>query len=54
LTQLVLNDFWLFPKIKSALKGRTFQGTEGIQRKSDNGIETGVPKMLPTLAASLG
>jgi hypothetical protein len=25
---LALNDFWLFPKIKSALKGRRFQDTE--------------------------
>jgi hypothetical protein len=25
-------DFWLFPKIKSALKGRKFQDTEDIQK----------------------
>jgi len=27
---LALNDFWLFPKIKSALKGLRFQDTEDI------------------------
>jgi hypothetical protein len=27
---LVPNDFWLFPKIKSALKGRRFQDIEDI------------------------
>jgi hypothetical protein len=26
------NDFWLFPKIKSALKGRKFQDIEDIQK----------------------
>jgi len=26
------NDFWLFPRIKSALKGRRFQYTEDIQK----------------------
>jgi len=31
-TDLAPNDFWLFPKIKSALKGRRFQDTEDIQR----------------------
>jgi len=31
---LVLNDFWLFPKVKSALKGRRFQGTEDIQKNT--------------------
>jgi len=29
---LAPNDFWLFPKIKSALKGRRFQDTENIQK----------------------
>jgi hypothetical protein len=54
---LATNDFWLFPKIKSALNGRRFQDTEGIQN-CDNGTEryftTGVPKMFPTVAATLG
>jgi hypothetical protein len=27
------NDFWLFPKIKSALKWRKFQDTEHIQKE---------------------
>jgi len=30
-SHLVLNDFWLFPKIQSALQGRRFQDTEDIQ-----------------------
>jgi len=29
---LALNDFWLFPKIKSSLKGQRFQDTEDIQQ----------------------
>jgi hypothetical protein len=29
---LALNDFWLFSKIKSALKGRRFQNTENIKK----------------------
>jgi hypothetical protein len=49
---LARNDFWLVLKIKSALKGRRCQDTE------DDGTEdystTGVPKMFPTVAASLG
>jgi hypothetical protein len=51
---LALNDFWLFPKIKSALKGRRFLD---IDKKKYDGIEsystTRVPKIFPTLAASL-
>jgi hypothetical protein len=31
-SDLALNDFWLFPKTKPALKGRKFQDIEGIQR----------------------
>jgi hypothetical protein len=31
---MTLNDFWLFPKIKSALKGRRFQDTEDIQQNA--------------------
>jgi len=30
---LVPNDLWLFPKIKSALKGWRFQDVEDIQKK---------------------
>jgi hypothetical protein len=29
---LALNDFWLFPEIKYALKGRRFQNNEDIQK----------------------
>jgi transposase len=31
---LARNDFWLFPKIKSSLKGRIFQDTEDIIQKN--------------------
>jgi hypothetical protein len=34
------NDFWLFPKIKSALKGRRFQDTEDIQKKFEDGTKS--------------
>jgi hypothetical protein len=56
---LAPNDFWLFPEIKYALKGRRFQDIGDIQkRKSDDSTEsystTGDPKMLPTVTASLG
>jgi hypothetical protein len=30
-TYSALNDFWLFPKIKSILKGRRFQDIEDVQ-----------------------
>jgi hypothetical protein len=53
-----LNDFWLFPKIKSALKGRRFLDSEYIQKKYDDGTEsystTGVLNMSATVAALLG
>jgi len=29
---LAQNDFWLFPKIKSTLKGRRFQDTDNVQK----------------------
>jgi hypothetical protein len=57
---LAPNDFLLFEKIKFALKGQRFQDTEDIShpKKSYDGTEnystTGVPKMSPTVAASLG
>jgi hypothetical protein len=55
-TGSTLNDFFLFPKIKYALKGRRFQDIEDI-KKCDNGTEsyykTGVPKMFPTVAGSI-
>jgi hypothetical protein len=53
---LVLNDFLLFPKIWSTLKGPWFQDIEDIQNKSDNGTESystrGVPKVLPIVAVA--
>jgi hypothetical protein len=53
---LAPNGFWLFPKIRSALKGRIFQNMEDI--KCEDGTETysttGVPKMFLTVTASLG
>jgi hypothetical protein len=51
------NDFWLFSKIKSALKGRRFQDIEDIQKCDDDTesyFTTGIPKMFPIVAASLG
>jgi hypothetical protein len=38
-TDLVPDDFWLFPKIKSVLKGRRFQDIEDVQKKSDDVTE---------------
>jgi len=40
---MVPNDFWLFPKIKSALNGRRFQDIEDIQKKN----VTTAPKAIP-------
>jgi hypothetical protein len=55
---LKCNTLLLFPKIKSALKERIFRDKEDILRKCDNGTEsystTGVPKIFPMVAASLG
>jgi hypothetical protein len=42
-------DIWLFPEIKSPLKGRTFQDTH-----TESYSTSGVQKMFPTVAASLG
>jgi len=52
------NGFWLFPKLKSALKGRRFQDIEDIgKKKCDDDIErystTGVARMFPAMAALL-
>jgi hypothetical protein len=52
---LALNDFWLFPEIKSALKGWRFQDTEDIKKKNvttESCSTTGVTKMFPPVAAS--
>jgi hypothetical protein len=35
---LAPNNFWTFPKIKSALKGRRFQDTEDIKKMKMKGI----------------
>jgi hypothetical protein len=47
---LAPNDFWLFPKIKSALNGIRFQDIEDIKKKSDDITEsystTGVPRFF--------
>jgi hypothetical protein len=47
------NDFWLFPEIKSALKGQRFQDIEEMQKECKSYSTTGVPKMFQTVAASL-
>jgi len=44
---LAPNDFWLFPKIKSALKGRRYQDTEDNHKKCDNGTENYWTPRLP-------
>jgi hypothetical protein len=36
---LAPNDFWLFPNIKSALKGQTFQDNENIQENVTMGLK---------------
>jgi hypothetical protein len=36
---LAPDDVWLFPKTRSALKGRRFQDTEDIQKECDNALE---------------
>jgi hypothetical protein len=47
---LAPNDFWLFLKVKSDLKGRGFQDIEDIQKKCDDDSITGVPKIFPTVS----
>jgi histone-lysine N-methyltransferase SETMAR len=53
---LAPNDLWLFPKIKSALKGRSFHDIEDIRKydSTESYSTKRVPKMFPTVAASLG
>jgi hypothetical protein len=48
-----MNDFWLFPKIKSALKERRFQDTEYVHDSTGSYSTTGIPKMFPAVAESL-
>jgi hypothetical protein len=54
---LTPSDFWLFPKIKSTLKGRGFQDVEDIHknvRTAMKAFHNRIPKMFPTVATSLG
>jgi hypothetical protein len=55
---LATNDFWLCPKIKSALKGLRFQDLEDIQKKCDDSTEsystTGVPKNVSNIGNIVG
>jgi hypothetical protein len=59
-SDLAASDFWLFPKIDSALKDEDFRTlkTSKKKKKCDDGTESyfiaGVPKMFLTVAASLG
>jgi hypothetical protein len=47
------NDFWLFTKIKSTLKGLRFQDIEDIN-ESDDGTESYSTTGVPAVATSLG
>jgi len=54
---LAPNDFWLFPEIKSALKGQIFQDIEDIQETRWQHwklFDNRSSKIVPTVAASLG
>jgi hypothetical protein len=56
---LALNDFWLFPEIESALKGRRFQDVEDIQENVTTALkatpqqEYKKKKKIPTVAGSI-
>jgi hypothetical protein len=54
---LAPNDFWLFPEITSALKGRRFQDIEGIQKNVTVTLKA-IPQQefhtFPAVATSLG
>jgi hypothetical protein len=55
---LAPNNFWLFPKIKSALKERIFQDIKDIQNNVTTALKA-VPqqelqKIFPTVTAPLG
>jgi hypothetical protein len=53
---LAPNNFWLFHKIKSALKERDFRILKTFKKSDVTGSysTTGVPKMFLTVAALLG
>jgi len=54
---LAVNNFWLFPKIKSAFEGMKISVYWRCPKNCDDGAESyspmGVPKMFPTVAALL-
>ena len=51
-------DFWLFPKLKTTLKGTRFQSCKNLMEKNDGGAQKhssgGVQEVLPKVAAALG
>jgi hypothetical protein len=52
-SDLAPNGFWLFQKIKSALKGQRFQDTEDVEKCDDvneSYFALGVPKMFATVS----
>jgi hypothetical protein len=55
---LFLNNFCLFPHIKSALEGQRFEDIENTHKNVMVALKSysaaGVPKMFPTVATSLG
>ena len=55
---LVPCDFFLFPKLKLRMKGRTFNTIEEIQEESqwvlDTNSKKGLPGMLPSMVEMLG
>jgi hypothetical protein len=58
-TDLTRNDWWLFPKIKSALNRQRFQDIEDtpppqkVTRPLKAFPTAGVPKLFPTVTASM-
>ena len=55
---LALCDFWLFPKLKTMLKGRRFQSRKAIMEKNNGGAQEhsrrGVQEVFPKVAEALG
>jgi hypothetical protein len=41
---LAPNDFWLFPEIKSILKGQRFHGIKDIQKENVTAALKGIPQ----------
>jgi hypothetical protein len=50
---IALNDFWLFPKIKSATKGRRLH-PEKCDSSTENYPTTGVPNMFNDSSSTVG